>query len=90
MKDYARPLRQDEIKALCAQNEAIRNCWEALRKQPQFNLVKYNVMEMFSLAHFALPIDEVEIIFKRGYRFHKYVVEINKGNTKITLYENIR
>lgn len=82
-------MRQEEIAALCARNEAISKAWRELSKRTGFSAIKRKVVEIYSSAHFVLPIDEVSIIFKVNNHLDKYVIEMRDGTTKFTLYQNV-
>ena len=76
------PMRKDEIKALCAQNEAIGNAFKKFREQyPGY----HPILDMYAACHFVLPIDEVTIIYLTGWRENKVTIEtdLKTGQTKI-------
>ena len=86
MARYYKEMRKDEIKALCAQNEAIARAYGERNKTPYANK---KIVEMYEMAHFSAPVEEVAITFISGYRYDRMIFETRKGEVKRHLLENV-
>lgn len=86
MTRYYKEMRKDEIKALCAQNEAIARAYGEFKKTPYANK---KIVEMYEMAHFSMPLEEVCITFINGYGYDRYTFQTKGGETKRYLSQNV-
>ena len=77
-----KPMRKDEIKALCAQNEAIGKAYAKFKEQYPGC---HPILDMWAACHFVLPIDEVTIIYLTGWRENKVTIETDLRTDETTI-----
>lgn len=79
-----KPLKKSEIKSLCAQNEAIARAYgEFMRSNHRFGIV----LGIEEAAHFSLPLEEVSITFKSGWRIYTWRIttDFRTGGKNVSL-----
>lgn len=76
-------MNKSEIKELINSNEVIKLAYERFRKDYRYS----EIVDMYSMAHFSLPIDEAYIHFVSGANLMRwgYTKDWRSGETKISI-----